>query len=54
MLSVEMAADEICAAFRAKRPSAEEAFRWWFITRYPVYADVRLEAQPDGLASGAT
>jgi hypothetical protein len=35
--SVEMAADEICAAL-CDHPKAEEAFRGWFVTRYPIYA----------------
>ena len=35
-LTVEMAADTICAIL-AGYPNAEEAFRTWFVTRYPLY-----------------
>jgi hypothetical protein len=37
-LSIEMAADQICAAL-SDRTTAEDAFRVWFVTRYPFYAD---------------
>lgn len=37
-LTLEMAADELCALL-AEHPQAEEAFRGWFQTRYPFYAD---------------
>jgi len=36
-LSLEMAADTICALL-AESPTAEKAFREWFVTRYPFYA----------------
>lgn len=37
-LSLEMAADELCAALRVERPAAEDAFRRWFAMRHPLYA----------------
>jgi hypothetical protein len=35
-LYLEMAADTICSLL-AEHPTAEEAFRSWFVTRYPQY-----------------
>ena len=37
--SLEMAADEICAALAAEHLTAEGVFRARFVTRHPFYAD---------------